>query len=399
MLALGRARDPLLALEKQRFLMSVSADKVGGRRLTGVRAWLIYCVYGRGVSPVPDPLDLSAEHQRGVEELLEDFAVWYAVCRPSGRQASYRTIGKYVSSVRAWYHRLYSAQLGLDPRRSRIQAILKGYGRAVDQPAPMERIGCAPADLAAGMALALASELAVEQAMWRAALTFAMSALARAVEISLDVGRSEAFDPTQHMTARDVAPVRRGGACHAAVRMRKRKNLKVLRGKDHTVVIAAGGTHFDAAALLFQWLDVRRAAGISDDRPLFCHADGGAISTDEVRSMVRRVMQAAGRDPAVYGGHSLRIGGATAAHAAGVPPSLIRLMGRWSSDIYEIYCRLSIESALGVGQAIASAQVTTASEAFHDESLEMLPSEISRLGVVFGDEEVEDEEGGEAERD
>ena len=77
-----------------------------------MRTWLTYCVYGLGMTPVRDPLDTSAYHQREVEERLEDFAVWYAVCRPSGKQASYKTIGKYVSSVRAWYLRLYSAQLG-----------------------------------------------------------------------------------------------------------------------------------------------------------------------------------------------------------------------------------------------------------------------------------------------
>ena len=66
-------------------------------------------------------------------------------------------------------------------------------------------------------------------------------------------------------------------------------------------------------------------------------------------------------------------------------------MGRWSSDIYEIYCRLSLESALGVGQAIASAQVTPAAEAFHDECLEMLPSEVAQLAEWVGEAEDEDE--------
>ena len=57
--------------------------------------------------------------------------------------------------------------------------------------------------------------------------------------------------------------------------------------------------------------------------------------------------------------------------------------------------RLSLESALGVGQAIASAQVTATAEAFHDENLEMLPSEVGGLAEDFGDEaESEgDEEG------
>jgi hypothetical protein len=355
----------------------------------------VYCVYGLGVTPVPNPLDVSAGHRREVEERLEDFAVWYAVCRPSGRQASHKSIGKYCSSVRAWYRRFYSAELGQGAKGSRIQDILKGYGRVVDQPPPMERVGCAPSDLARGMRVALASEPTLTRLMWRAALTFGMSAMARACEIGLDAGRAEIFDGTQHMTAADVRPVVQAGVRHAAVRMRKRKNLRVLRGKDHTVMIAAGGKHFDAAGCLFEWLAARRAAGISDESPLFCHASGKSITTEEVRCMVRRVMGAAGRDPAVYGGHSLRIGGATAAHAAKIPPSLIRLMGRWSSDIYEIYCRLSLESALAVGQAIASAQVTPTAEAFHDENLEMLPSEVKQLAEVVGSdpESGSDDEG------
>ena len=62
--------------------------------------------------------------------------------------------------------------------------------------------------------------------------------------------------------------------------------------------------------------------------------------------MVKLVMEAAGLDPSLFGAHSLRIGGATAALAAGVSPSMIRLMGRWASDIYEIYCRMSRQSAV-----------------------------------------------------
>ena len=110
--------------------------------------------------------------------------------------------------------------------------------------------------------------------------------------------------------------VQRAGHQHgdAAVWMRKRKNLQVLRGKDHTVMIAAGGKHVDAAGCLFELLAVRRAAGIGDGKPLFYHASGKSISTEEERCIVRRVMEAAVCDPKVYGGHSLRIGGATQRH-------------------------------------------------------------------------------------
>ena len=109
------------------------------------------------------------------------------------------------------------------------------------------------------------------------------------------------------------------------------------------------------------------------------------ITVDQVYRMVRSVMRAAGCDERRYGAHSLRIGGATAALAAGVPPSLIRMMGRWSSDIYEIYCRMSIEAALSVGKAICSATVSPADDrAFHEEHLELLPEEVDRNRALMG---------------
>ena len=166
-------------------------------------------------------------------------------------------------------------------------------------------------------------------------------------------------------------------------RMRKRKDLRVLRGKASRVIVSAAGAgaYFDAVAEIEAWLEARRALGISESCPLFCHENGRGITVDELRDVVRDVMRAAGRDPALYGAHSLRIGGATAALAAGVPPQLIRLMGRWSSDIYEIYCRMSLESALGVTAAISSAQVSAAPgmARFESEALELLPAESEAM--------------------
>ena len=167
--------------------------------------------------------------------------------------------------------------------------------------------------------------------------------------------------------------------------MRKRKDLRVLRGKQCSVVIAGGGDGlFDAARELESWLAYRRAQGISEARPLFCHNSGAPVTVTQVRDEVKLLMQMAGRDPNRYGAHSLRIGGATAALAAGVNPQLIRLMGRWSSDVYEIYCRLSLQSALHVGRAIASAQVSALAMegGFHGEALELLPSELGSMPVA-----------------
>ena len=224
--------------------------------------------------------------------------------------------------------------------------------------------------------------------MWRAALTFGMAAIARGCEFALSGG--EAWEASEHLMALDVTPFEEGGMWHARVRMRKRKDLRILRGKQVDVVIAGGGSHFDAAGELFEWLRHRRAAGIRDDAPLF-QENGRCITVDQVYDMVRAVMQAAGCDPRVYGAHSLRIGGATAALAAGVSPQMIRMMGRWSSDIYEIYCRMSVQAALAVGRAICSATVDSASDrSFHEEHLELLPEETAENRRLMGGDDTAD---------
>jgi hypothetical protein len=149
-----------------------------------------------------------------------------------------------------------------------------------------------------------------------------------------------------------------------------------------------------SAGELEAWCERRRALGLSEDGPLFCTPAGMSITVSMVRDMVRQVMAAAGRPPHLYGAHSLRIGGATAALAAGVPPALIRLMGRWSSDVYEIYCRMSVQAALQVGQAVASAAVSTFEGGFHEEHLELLPAEVELLGGSGVDEMMMEEDGG-----
>jgi hypothetical protein len=249
-------------------------------------------------------------------------------------------------------------------------------------------VGCTPQDVARGLELAGASLAR------RSASTFALVVMARGCEIALDAARGEVFEVSEHMTAADVTFFFREGVRHARVRMRKRKDLRILRGKQAVVVIAGGGIgHFDAADDLHRWIEHRRAIGIPDDAPLFCDDAGASFTVAQVRAFVKEMMRLAGRDPSLYGAHSLRIGGATAALAAGVPPALIRLMGRWASDVYEVYCRLSVQSALGVGTAISAAMVSSTEDGFHEESLEMQPSEVEEMraraggGMPDGDED------------
>ena len=177
--------------------------------------------------------------------------------------------------------------------------------------------------------------------------------------------------------------------------MRKRKDLRVLRGKHDRVLVpdAPEGAHLDAARLLREWVAERRRR-FGDRGALFCDDDGRPVSVRQLRDMVKLLMAAIGLNPALFGAHSLRIGGATAALAAGVPPSLIRLMGRWSSDVYLLYCRMSAQAALGVGRSILTADVDTLEQGFHSEHLELTQAEVDEhLAVDFDGLPGVDEDG------
>ena len=396
-MALQHARGAVLDEAKRRYLDSSNADRRGGRHSTGVRWWLLFCVWGRGVSPIPCPRRLTHEwaYASEVEDMLEDFAVWLAVCKPSGRTIRRESIQKYVSQTRAWYRRAYRARLGLGAEASRIADILKGYAREVPQPPSLEREGCRPADLRAGMDAVLGDGSA-GSAMWRACLTTASLGLMRGCEVAIDAGRQEVFSTEQCLVPGDVAFIwDAAGVRHSRLRMRKRKDLRVLRGKHDTVLLAGGGRFLDAPAELDAWLRRRANIGLTGQQALFCHPDGTAVTVAQLCAMVKRCMAAVGLDPARFGAHSLRIGAATAALAEGVAPERIRLMGRWDSDAYLVYCRMSYQSALSVGAAIGSSQGLPTAAAFHDETLELLPSEVASFQRAFGeaawDEMVEEE--------
>ena len=97
-------------------------------------------------------------------------------------------------------------------------------------------------------------------------------------------------------------------------------------------------------------------------------------------------MAAVGCDPKYFGAHSLRIGGATAALAAGIDPAVIRCMGRWSSDVYEIYMRLTRETATRLSTTVASTSFADLEREFQTEALDEL-AEIPQFDVDLDDDD------------
>ena len=366
---------------RQAYLDAATADLSGGARTTGVRWWLKFCLYGRQTSPVTQ---LTAQSHLAdklqAEQMLMDFVLWLALCRPSGQPVSAKSIAKYVSQVRSWHLRTQRTHLCGDLDYSVIRDLLRGVARTIEQPEAMRRFGVRTQDLAKALGAHLDTS-SREGSMWAAALSTAFCGLLRGAEFGLQDG--EAFLQARHLTRADVSfRLDKGGKEYMVLMIRPAKKAPGQR-KSVPLLIAAGGTLLDPVRAMRQMIDLDPVAEADKaSTPLFRRA-GRGIRVSETRSMVQKLMGALGLDPKRFGAHSLRIGGATAALAAGMSAAAIRAAGRWSSDIYQIYCRLSRESAAGVATVIGSTSFEDLERGvqFVDEELMLTAAEMPSGGV------------------
>ena len=81
--------------------------------------------------------------------------------------------------------------------------------------------------------------------------------------------------------------------------------------------------------------------------PLFIDTHGQPLTRSRLSSFIQSLLQGAGI-PGHFSGHSFRIGAATTAAQCGIPDHLIKTLGRWSSDAYQLYIRTPVESILEV---------------------------------------------------
>ena len=73
--------------------------------------------------------------------------------------------------------------------------------------------------------------------------------------------------------------------------------------------------------------------------PLLVTMNRTALTKRAFVPRLHEILTAAGMDPALYKGHSLQSGVATTAAAAGIPDSMIQMLGRWSSNAFQAHIR------------------------------------------------------------
>ena len=102
-------------------------------------------------------------------------------------------------------------------------------------------------------------------------------------------------------------------------------------------------------------LDALVAATGRMEGPLFRLQSGVTLSRPRLTALIRALAARSGVATAHYSSHSFRIGAASAAAAAGLPEWRIQALGRWSTDCYRRYVRLTETESDTIAAALARA--------------------------------------------
>jgi hypothetical protein len=312
---------------------NATVDGNMGRDKTGVKAWFKFWE-DEGGSPhrMMDPY-YTTIHAKLAEELK---CMQFLAALVEERGISPESAAVYFSQTQGWHSREHGIKLCGGLKLSRLPQMIKGWKRLRGAKPPRVRRAIAPQKLREAMDLLL-DKNNPDHACIRAAVSLALLGLLRSAEYCMT--GSIKWNKKDHLTRADLAELT---ARRLVLWMHPCKNMHHLKGKTVPLVIGAGGMYIDAVAEMLNYL--RLDPDRDEDTPLFkLPSTGEALRDSDVMAWTRAMMAAVGLDPNEYGTHSYRIAGATALFAQGADPTVIRTMGRWSSDIYRLYVRACFE--------------------------------------------------------
>ena len=235
-----------------------------------------------------------------------------------------------------------------DPRMSsmpRLELVIRGMKRAQAGTPPKPRLPITPEILRRIKAEWDQSKEWDHIMLW-AVMCLCFSGFLRVGEA---VAPEENFDPSQHLTYKDIAVDNLADPMRMEVNIKQSKTDPFRAG----VKVWIGRTRGDLCpvAAVLAYMALRGPGG----GPLFRFQNGSPLTRQKLVSKLREVLQKVGIDCSKYSGHSFRIGAATTAAARGIQDSLIKTMGRWESVAYQLYVRTPRAQLLSVSQALATA--------------------------------------------
>ena len=157
------------------------------------------------------------------------------------------------------------------------------------------------------------------------------------------------FDPGQHLSYEDIAVDSRSDPRVVSIRIKQSKTDPFRQGV--TIFLGRTDAVLCLVAALMSYLALRGPGG----GPLFRFQGGVPLTRPRLVAAVRKALAAAGFAPKDFAGHSFRIGAATTAAACGVPVDIIKTLGRWKSEAYQLYVRLPKDQLAAISKTLSTA--------------------------------------------
>jgi len=332
------------------------ADRQGNESHTAVNHWRKFTMLGCRMPSYLRPIDPSAPLAQKLAEVdLVEVWAWWLVTQQG---VNHETAKSYIWTLNAYHERMTGIALAGGFSLERVIKMLDGLARMRGTPPQRRlRVGVRPKQVR--MLINATFDLSnPHQANVAAALEVTQAAVARAGETVTNLPHGE-FDIGRLPSRGDVTFERNelGEPIAAVVRLVNCKAKGVEARRKMPVRLPMAGGFISPGWMLYYLIHV--IDPVSDPRtPLFRDPrTGKCLTTDGLRASLRVGLANIGLDPSRYGGHSLRIGAATALAFCGADHSAIKAVGRWNSDAFERYVRERRGEYMRFVQQLCSADV------------------------------------------
>ena len=261
------------------------------------------------------------------------------------KTVSYDTVKLYLVAVQD-LHRELNFPLHIN-KMHRLQKVLTGIKRLAPS-TKRDRFPITTQILSAiynYLRPALSTNL--DHIMLWAAFTLAFFAFLRASEFTCN----GPFNPEVHLTSQDIT-------FHPDIQSPSLMRVKIKQSKTDpfrqgcTLTIAKSTSPICSVMAMKDYI---LQAQPPANRPLFMFSQSGSwLTRSSLTKELRSILQKCGFSSTNFYSHSFRIGAATSAASAGIPAWLIKVLGRWNSDCYELYIKTPQSTILTVPKLLVS---------------------------------------------
>lgn len=147
------------------------------------------------------------------------------------------------------------------------------------------------------------------------------------------VPADDQYDESCHLSFSSISVDSRVNPQQLRITIKQSKTDPFRKGVN--VFLGATGENICPVRGILPYLAIR----CNRSGPLFIFEDGSSLTRNRFSSALNGLLNQLQMDARCYNTHSFRIGAATSARQANIPDALIKMLGRWKSDVYQSYIK------------------------------------------------------------